>query len=457
VLLTQLLVGIVPLFVFVGVAAASNAAMGVGSASRDPVAVPRWLYLTTGGATIGASALLASFVTDRTLIRAIHRWQRNIINPSRILQFFRKGVGFLSVGLLVLTIYLGFTGPQVPTVSFAIVLVFIGFRAGFTMATYLVGNIWPALNPWRTITTYLPHGFVAYPESLDRWPAVGGLLVLILVETVLPVTRQPRLLAIALLLYSFVTILGSVLVGPEDWFENADPVSVFFLFYGQVSPFTWDENGLSVQLPGMALISEKFVSDLSDIAMIVLLVWELTFTGFVTTQVGNSFVSALAGRIPALLIYLGIYLGGFGLFLGGYLTASKYAPKWISTFKSPEQFAKRFAPPLLAIAAGYHLAHYFGFFLSLSPSMIQVIGSPFSPPANPTVLTLPAWVSGLNIAFVLLGHLLAIWVAHSIAYEWFPSRMQAIRSQYPFIGVMIVYTVISLWLISLPTASSIVI
>jgi hypothetical protein len=69
------------------------------------------------------------------------------------------------------------------------------------------------------------------------------------------------------------------------------------------------------------------------------------------------------------------------------------------------------------------------------------------------VLTLPAWISALNIAFVLGGHLVAIWVAHSTAYRLFPSRLQAIRSQYPFVAVMIGYTAVSLWLISLPTAS----
>ena len=93
------------------------------------------------------------------------------------------------------------------------------------------------------------------------------------------------------------------------------------------------------------------------------------------------------------------------------------------------------------------------FFLSLSPSLAAVLATPLAAPTNPIVLTLPAWGSALNIVFVLGGHLVAIWVAHSIAYRLFPSRLQAIRSQYPFVFVMIGYTAASLWLISLPTAS----
>ena len=56
----------------VDVVAASNAAVGLSSGARESVSVPRWLYLLTGGAVVGASGLLASVVTDRTFIRAIH-------------------------------------------------------------------------------------------------------------------------------------------------------------------------------------------------------------------------------------------------------------------------------------------------------------------------------------------------------------------------------------------------
>src|SRR6056297_2712605 len=44
--------------------------------STSSVEVPTWLFLTTGGGTVGASFLLASFVTDRAFIRSIHDWRR---------------------------------------------------------------------------------------------------------------------------------------------------------------------------------------------------------------------------------------------------------------------------------------------------------------------------------------------------------------------------------------------
>ena len=437
---------------FVGTVAASNAAVGLSGASSQSLSVPRWLYVATGGAVIGASALLASFVTDRRFIASIHTWRRALTDGRSLRRAARVLLALAGVVLLPLAVYRGFTGPQVPTVNFALVLVFAGMRAGFTMATYLFGNAWPLLNPWRTVAERLPNGFVAYPERLGRWPAVAGLLALVWVETTTGVTSVPATLATALAGYSVLTVAGAVLVGPDTWFERVDPLSVFFAFYGRVAPFTWTDDGLDLRLPGMGLVEDRFVDGMDDVAFVVALVWELTFSGFVTTTAGVSTIEILAGLgLPPLSVYLGLYLGGFAAFVGLYVLAAKLAADYLRTYRTTRELAVRFAPPLLAIAAGYHLAHYFAFFVSLSPSLVAVLGSPFSPPPNPLVLSLPAWFGSLTILFVLAGHLLAIWVAHSTAYELFPSRIQAIRSQYSFVVVMMLYTALSLWLISLPT------
>ena len=439
---------------FVGTVTASNAAVGLDGASQESLNIPRWLYVATGGAVIGASGLLASFVTDRRFIESIHSWRRSLADGQSVRRGGRLVLSALGLLLLSLTVFRGFTGPQVPTVNFAIVLAFAGMRAGFTMVTYLFGNVWPALNPWRTVARRLPNGFVSYPERFGRWPAVAGLLTLVWVETASGVTRLPSSLATALVVYSVLTVAGAVVFGPDDWFDSVDPVSVFFAFYGRVAPFTWTKEGLHFHLPGMRLVEDRFVDGIDDVAFVIALVWELTFSGFVTTTSGASFVEGLAGLgLPPLLIYVVTYLGGFAAFLGFYVFAARFAADYLRTYRTTRELAVRFAPPLLAIAAGYHLAHYFGFFISLSPSLVAVLGSPLTPPSNPLVLSLPAWFGSLNILFVLLGHLVAIWVAHSIAYGLFPSRLQAIRSQYSFVVVMMLYTALSLWLISLPTTS----
>jgi hypothetical protein len=462
--------------------AASNAAVGLSNASGEALSVPRWLYVATGGAAIGASALLAGFVTDRRFVAAIHGWRRDL-GGGRFRRFGSLTAGVVGVALLALVVFRGFVGPQIPTLNAAVIVVFAGGRAGLTMATYTVGNVWPAVNPLR-VARRLP-GVFGYPDRLGRWPALAGILLLVWVETTTPVTRQPDVLAAAVVGYVAVALAGSVVVGGDAWLRHVDPIATALRFYGRVAPLAWTDGRLRLSLPGMRLVASVDGGDvvsgfgaaggdaagggavdgvagprgdslvgLDDVAIAVALVWELTFSGFVTTEQGAAAVRAIAGAgLPPLAIYLFLFFGGFAAFLVAFVGAARVATRRVLTTRSPRTLAVAFAPSLLIIAAGYHLAHYFGFFLSLLPSLVGALASPLSAPANPVVLTLPAWVSALNIAFVLGGHLVAIWVAHSTAYRLFPSRLQAIRSQYPFVAVMIGYTAISLWLISLPTTS----
>ncbi|SIR82655.1 hypothetical protein SAMN05421858_3989 [Haladaptatus litoreus] len=437
----------------IDVVLASNAAVGLSDASSGTLAVPQWLYLATGGAVIGASALLASVVTDREFIRSVHDWRKPVSTGLPLRQGIRYLTRFIGVAGLVIIVYRGFVGPQVPTANAAVILVFAGVRAGLTMFVYLVGNVWPALNPWRTIAELLPTLNRQYPVRLGRWPAVVGLLALVWLETVTPVNKEPALLATAICVYSVVTLAGALVYTPKSWFSNADPISVTFRFYGSVGPLNWSENGITLRPPGFDLPKSGIVSSRADIAFVVALIWELTFSGFVTTTTGVEFVRTVVGwGLPPLVVYAALFVGGYLLFLGAFWLASQFARKTGETYLTPRTMAVQFAPPLLAIAAGYHLAHYFGFFVSLLPSFVNSVISPFSPPANPLVLTQPAWFGGLTIAFILVGHVLAVWLAHAEAYATFPSRIQAVRSQYPFVVVMIAYTVISLWLISLRTA-----
>ena len=427
----------------------------------DPIAIPQWLYLATGGAAIGASALLASFVTDRVFIKALHDWHRSVPSINRLRQpIVWAGRGF-GLATLILAMYLGFVGPPLPTASFTILVAFAGVRAALPMIAYLLGNVWPILNPWRTIALVLPSRYRPYPTSFQRWPAVVGLLVLVWIEMMFPVSTVPTVLATVILGYSVATITGAVLFGSDVWFENADPLSVLFRLFGSVAPVQRRNGTLQVQLPGSGLNDPELVTDESDVAFIIALIWELTYSGFITTSTGAATINILVrstsfGLVDvgtrAVLVYTVLFIGGYAVFFAAYWYAGRLTRRRLQTYVTARTITLRFAPPLLAIAAGYHLAHYIGLFVSLSPALLMALSSPLTPPANPLVLTPPSWFGGLDIAFVLVGHLLAIWAAHAAAYDLFPSRLDAIRSQYPFVVVMIGYTVISLWILSLPSA-----
>ena len=447
------LVVVVGALCVVEVVAASNAAVGLNSGAHESVSVPRWLYLLTGGAVVGASGLLASVVTDRTFIRAIHAWQRAVPARDSLRTWAIRFGRVVGVVILALVLSLGVAGPRIPTVNFAVVVVFAGVRAGLTMVAYLVGNPWPMLNPWRALVEWAPVGRLrTYPERFDVWPATAGLLAAVFVETATPVATVPRVLAVAVAGYTCYTLAGGVVFGADDWFRYGDPLAVAFRFYGRVAPLRRTDDGLALALPGSALAAVDDV-DTAEVAFAVALIWELTFSGFVTTRLGTAFVDALAGVVPRVLVLFGLFVCGYALFVGAYWFAARRSRRAAETYRSAREIGTWMASPLVAIAAGYHLAHYFWLFVANLPMLVEALTSPFSPPSNPLVFAVPGFANGLTVAFVLVGHLLAVWIAHARAYELFPSRLQAIRSQYPFVAVMIGYTVVSLWLISLPTAT----
>ncbi|KYH27428.1 hypothetical protein HAPAU_00940 [Halalkalicoccus paucihalophilus] len=432
--------------------AASNVATGLQGEGRD-LQVPTWLYLFTGGAAVGASGLLAMFVTDRRLIDSLHTWARPVSAGDGPLRPLRYLAGAVAVVGLALVVYVGFTGPSVANANLAVLVVFVGARAGLVMVAYLLVNPWPALNPWRALSRTLPSGFIEYPERWGVWPAVIGLLAILWVEIVVPINTVPETLTIAVLCYSVYTLAGAVLFSPADWFRYGDPLGVLFRYYGAVAPIQRTPDGVRLVLPGATLRESEGIDGLSGVAFVLLLVWELTYSAFVVVPAGIASVEFLVGLgVPPLVTYAIYLIAGYGLFLGSYWLATRYAKRLAETYVTAEHLAIRFAPALLAIAAGYHLAHYFTFFVSLSPSLALALGSPLSPPLPPLTLVLPGWFGLLDVAFVLAGHLLAIWAAHAASFSVFPSRLQAIRSQYPFVIVMICYTMVSLWLISLPTA-----
>ena len=443
---------LVLLVVGTGVVAASMAASGLTGGSSD-VAIPTWLYLATGGGTVGASALLTMLVTDRDMIGTYHdRSLEATAGRFRAVGSWLVGV----VGLLGLAIMLvaGFVGPAIGLVSVTVLATFVGGRALLTIWAYTVGNPWPALNPWRRIATALPNDFETYPPAFGSWPAVVALLTFVWLEVVAPLTTSATMLALMLVMYSLFTISGAIVFSPETWFRRGDPLSLWFRLYSAVAPIQRTDDGLAFRYPGSKLGEEDVITDTSLVAFVLALVWELTYSGFIVTPAGVSTVETLVGLgVPPVIVYLFLLVGGFVLFWKVYWIAIDRTREQAETYLSREYLGLRFAAPLLAIAAGYHFAHYIGFAISLWPALVGALASPLSPPPNPTQYAIPGWFGYVEIAGVLIGHVLAVWVSHTVSFDLFPGKLQAIRSQYPLIVVMVFFTMASLYLVSQGTMS----
>jgi hypothetical protein len=426
----------------------------LGSAARATLTVPTWLVVGTGGVAVGASVLVASLGTDRAFGADLHVPSRHFSLPgARSLALVGNALGLFALAGVVVV---GYVGPADPLSNGAVVVVWVGWWAGFAMSTYLVGNTWPTVGPFRTLARSLSGVGRTYRWRWGAWPSVAGLLALVWLEVVSPLADRPPVLATVVLAYGVVTVAGAVVYGTRVWFEEVDPVARAFHLYGQVAPFGRergsgpDHDGpIAVRLPGAAL-TEDVLAGADDVAFVIALLWATTFDGLVTTPLWGRVARDVVGwGVPAFVLYPLALVTGFTVCWGGYLTSVRLASRATATEVGVPTLARRFAPPLLAIAAGYHFAHFFDYFLSLVPVLVLGVTAPFAT-VNPDVLVVPGWFGAVAVGAVLVGHVLAVLAARAIARDLFSAENESTRGLAPFAAALAGYSLVSLWVVTRP-------
>jgi hypothetical protein len=121
--------------------------------------------------------------------------------------------------------------------------------------------------------------------------------------------------------------------------------------------------------------------------------------------------------------------------------------------------ALRFAFTLVPIALVYNVAHYFGELLSQGLLIIRMASDPFNAGwdlfGTSRWLTTPVVLDAgivwhTQVAVILAGHIVSVYLAHIEALKVFPSRGRAILSQVPLLALMVLLTTLGLWILSLP-------
>ena len=120
---------------------------------------------------------------------------------------------------------------------------------------------------------------------------------------------------------------------------------------------------------------------------------------------------------------------------------------------------------IVPIALAYHFSHYLTALLVNGQYALVALSDPFARGWNlfgtahmPVEAGIAmgagsAWLLwNLQAAAIVAGHVLAVLVAHLLAFRLHPSASGASLSQLPLTLLMIGYTVFGLWLLSTPTA-----
>jgi hypothetical protein len=382
-----------------------------------------------------------------------------------------------SVVLLATTIAAGLFGTRDPVMNLAPTLVWIAWWVGLSFVVACVGNIWPALDPWRALFAMLDAGARAigsrngatigwrYPKALGAWPAVALLLFVGWFEVVYPEGAEPRRLALAALAWTAFTLLGRVCFGNEAWQRNGDVFSIYFDTLGRFAPLASvpDERSVELRPHGRGLLSSHAASA-AMIGFVVAMLAVVLFDGLLSGEVWWAAQARVMRAIPQLYDARSSTAGAVGLvslwlmLLTGYLASCWMAASLVPG-RGLRRFAGIFAFSLVPIAVGYNIAHNYSNLLVQGQHVIALLSDPLGRHwnifgtagyrANPRIVDArTTW--HVAIAAIVAGHAISIWIAHRIALHELGTRRQATLACVPLTVLMLIYTAISLSIIAEP-------
>ena len=423
----------------------------------------------------GAAATVAlSFVVAALFMRRAPRASADfVVQFGPLLAIMRPIARVIAVALLCIVIAAGLFGTPNAEENLAPVWVWIIWWVGFAFVTACLGDLWSAIDPWRTLFEWLDAaarrlgsangvrlGFV-YPARLDAWPAVLLLLVFAWLELLYPQASQPTRLASLALAWSVVTLVGMASFGVDAWRRNVDVFAVYFATLGRIAPIgvTTNGRGLKLRAPGSDLVTAP-VTSFAMVGFVIAMLATVLFDGLLGTSgmalARRSLAASLAagdadmetGTIGLICVWL--------LFLGAYLLAC-FATARVVHDRTAVSIAKLFVLTLVPIALAYNVAHYFTYLLVYGQLMIPLVSDPlgrgwdlfgtmlFEPDIG-IVSAGTTW--RLAIASIVIGHIVSIWLAHRIALREFGSR--AVIASVPLTVLMVIYTAISLLVMAEP-------
>jgi hypothetical protein len=411
-----------------------------------------------------------------------------------------------SVAMLILLVAAGVAGDQTPTRNLLPVWIWVIWWVGFAYVSALAGNFWAVVNPWAAVFGWIDAARRRlrrrwpdrpYPAALGTWPAVVLFAAFAWAELVYTGRTSPAKLALMIAVYSAITWTGMLVFGRAAWLRYGDPFATAFGVLARFSPteIRVTRTALCRRCParcgetgtctdcaecfdraapgdrqwnlrpyGSGLVAGGAAS-VSMTAFVLLVLATVTFDGFTATPAWAALESWLYGALTPLGALRLTVIGTLGLVAFPIAFAAVYAlfALWMSRAAGGGPPALRvaglFVASLVPIAIAYHLAHYFTYLLIHGQLVIRLASDPFGVGWNlfgtaryrPDIGVVGARaVWHIAVGAIVIGHIIAVYVAHAIALREYPTRDAAIRSQIPMLFLMVTYTILSLWIVAQP-------
>ena len=422
---------------------------------REDIPLPPVVF-----AWAAAAVLVISFVGLAALWPA-PRLQQVVWRPKVSLPGALDALGgAIGVTLLALVIWAGFAGEQSAATNVAPIFVYSVFWVGMPVVSVLFGDVFRVLSPWRALGRLL-HLRGRREYRLGNWPAALGLLFFTWTELVGLYGNEPDRVALCAVLYTLFTLGGMALYGTDTWANRAEAFGVYFGLFARISVFERRDGrlGLRPLLSGLPRVE----AIRGTVALVAVMIGTVTFDGFTrsgtwSTGIGkalNELFDGPFGAVNASYIAGTIGLVGCVLLVGGFYRLGIAGAESVGGGISAERLRGAFVHSLVPIALAYVLAHYFSFLLSGAQSTYQLASDPLGHGWNlfGTIDTTVRYLNGkitwyFQVAFVVIGHVAGLVLAHDRALAMYDDQQAAVRSQYWMLSVMVGFTSLALYLLS---------
>jgi hypothetical protein len=448
--------------------------------------VPFWLYLYGCAATLVlSSALLAYLATSAVSTHDYYRREMFAAGAAR--RRWRQTVAGLraaAVVALAMTIASGVAGPADPALNIGMTLFWVYFLLAFAYLTAVIGDLYDWINPWNTLSDLLrrcgvdvDRARIRYPASASYWPAVAAYVALVWIE--LFALPRPLTLALVLAAYTALTLAGILAFGRAVWLRHAEVFAVLFRVIGSLAPIEYV--GACHETPRVFLrwpLSGALAARADHPSLVVFILFMLSSTTYDAIHETYLWIGLYWQRLLPLLQPL---WGTDVIAAQAALTTGYWWYQWIGLVASPafylavylvvlwlalvmtrvpvtvEALAGMFIFSLVPIAVAYHATHYVPSMLQQLPALLPQLADPFGRGWRllpfrlaPTAPLPMAVVWHTQVAVLLTGHVAGVYLAHVAALRVFPTRRLSVASQLPMLALMVGYTCLGLWVLSLP-------
>lgn len=362
-------------------------------------------------------------------------------------------IGLLGLGWFALAAVLGrnlLTNP-------AFGMFYVWWWVGLVPLSVLLGPVWKAISPVRTINTLFARvsgsdpdrGLYAYPERLGHWPAAVGLFAFVWLELVYPFSTELGPVRLWCAGYLALMLLGGALFG-SAFYEKADPFEVYSTLCSKLSVWGRRDGVLLLRsplanldtvapLPGLvAVVGVLFGSTAYDSFRDSLAWIRFTQQATVSTYLLNNL--ALLAFCAGVAVILAI---------GSAATA-------VGDGTRRSALPSLFAHSVVPIIVGYIVAHYVNYLVEVGWDTVVLASDPLGTGADwlgtgdlgrITWLSFhPTLLASVKVVAVVGGHVVGVVAAHERAVRVLPKRHQ-VTGQLPMLAAMIAFTVGGLYLL----------